>query len=236
MNGTPGSTRAATVGTHRVVPSSADHTPIRVLIVDDHLLFGQALAAALDRESDLQVVGTVSSLEDGVRVVLGEQVDVALLDYRLPGVDGVDGVHRLLAAAPSVAVVMVTASDDERVLLAAVEAGCAGFVSKTADIEHIHTAVRSAAVGEATIAPNLLPRLLARLAQRGTGVGSDLTAREREVLRHISAGRTNAEIADALHLSINTVRNHVQAVLAKLGAHSKLEAAAIAVRAGLAAP
>jgi DNA-binding NarL/FixJ family response regulator len=207
-----------------------------VLIIDDHRLFAQAMAAALDQEPELQVVEIAASLQTGVEALGREPVDVVLLDYRLPDSHGVNGIGSVLEAAPDTAVVMVTASDDERVLLAAVEAGASGFVSKTADIADIHTAVRKAAAGEASIAPNLLPRLLSRLAQRGTGVGSDLTTREREVLERISSGRTNADIARELFVSVNTVRNHVQSVLTKLGAHSKLEAAAIAVREGLVAP
>jgi DNA-binding NarL/FixJ family response regulator len=205
----------------------------RVLVVDDHRLFAQALSAALEQEPGFTPVGIAENLGAALQAVRSTEVDVVLLDYRLPDAHGVEGVSRLVAAAPGVAVVMVTASEDERVLLAAVEAGCSGFVSKTADMAEIHTAVRKAAAGEATIAPSLLPRLLARLAHRGTGLGADLTGREREVLRAISNGRTNSEIARELYLSVNTVRNHVQSVLTKLGAHSKLEAAAIAVREGL---
>jgi DNA-binding NarL/FixJ family response regulator len=208
-------------------------SPIRVLIVDDHKLFAQAMQAALQQEFGIEVVDLADSLSAGLDAVTREAVDVVLLDYRLPDAQGVEGVSRILTVSPQTAVVMVTASENERVLLAAVEAGCSGFVSKTADLAEIHNAVRKAAVGEATIAASLLPRLLSRLAQRGTGLGSDLTAREREVLRAISNGRTNAEIAQELFLSVNTVRNHVQSVLTKLGAHSKLEAAAIAVREGL---
>ncbi|MGN6609727.1 MAG: response regulator [Jatrophihabitans sp.] len=205
----------------------------RVLIVDDHKLFAQALSAALEQEPGIVTTGIAENLAAALDAVTRTPVDVVLLDYRLPDATGVEGVGRLVEAAPGIAVVMVTASEDERVLLAAVEAGCAGFVSKTADMADIHTAVRKAAAGEPTIAPSLLPRLLSRLAQRGTGLGSDLTSRERDVLRAISNGRTNSEIARELFLSVNTVRNHVQSVLTKLGAHSKLEAAAIAVREGL---
>ena len=206
---------------------------VGVLIVDDHKLFAQALSAALEKEPELSVAGIADTVAGALEALARRRVDVVLLDYRLPDAKGVDGVHRIVDASPDTAVVMVTASDDERVLLAAVEAGCSGFVSKTADILEIHNAIRKAAAGEATIAPHLLPRLLSQLAQRGTGIGSDLTAREREVLRAISNGRTNSEIAQELFLSVNTVRNHVQSVLTKLGAHSKLEAAAIAVREGL---
>ena len=208
----------------------------RVVIIDDHLLFAQALAAVLDIEDDLRVVGIGASLAEGLDLLRNQEVEVVLLDYRLPDATGLDATTAIRTLAPLVSVVMVTAVEDERILLAAMEAGCAGFVTKTADLSEVRDAVKRAAQGEASIAPALLTRLLGRLAQRGTGLGSDLTRREREVLSAITAGLSNAEIAARFVLSVNTVRNHVQSVLAKLGAHSKLEAAAIAVREGLVDP
>lgn len=209
----------------------------RVLLVDDHKLFAQALAAVLEQDSTLRVIAQASSLAEALTELERESADVILLDYRLPDSNGVDATIAIKALAPLAAVVMVTAVEDERVLLAALEAGCAGFVTKTADLVDVRDAVRRAATGESTITPMLLTRLLSRMAQQRSGsVGGDLTARENEVLRMIGAGMTNGEIAARLFLSVNTVRNHVQSVLTKLGAHSKLEAAAIAVREGLIDP
>lgn len=212
---------------------SYDQWPIRVVVIDDHRLFAQALAAVLTQDPDVRVVGIAGSLEDGIASCLAERADVVLLDYRLPDAEGTSGIQAIRQLSPLSAVVVVTAVEDENVLLQAVEAGCAGFVTKTADLTDVTNAVRRAAAGEASIAPALLSRLLGRLARRGTGFGSDLTAREREVLLAIAQGGSNSDIADALGLSVNTVRNHVQSVLSKLGAHSKLEAAAIASREGL---
>jgi DNA-binding NarL/FixJ family response regulator len=210
--------------------------PTAVLIIDDHILVAEALTAALQAQPDVLVVGHAATLGDGLKILSKEKVDVVLLDYRLPDADGVEGIRSVLAAAPAAAVVMVTATEDERVLIAAVEAGCAGFVTKTGGMTDVLDAVRRAATGEATITPSLLARLLRRLSQRGTGIGRDLTEREQEVLGAITEGLPNSEIAERLVVSVNTVRNHVQSVLAKLGAHSKLEAAAIAVREGLVQP
>lgn len=213
--------------------ATGQHRPIRVVVIDDHRLFAQAMAAVLAQDGDVKVVGIAGSVEEGVASCLSERADVVLLDYRLPDAEGTSGIQAIRQMSPLSAVVVVTAVEDEHVLLQAVEAGCAGFVTKTADLGDVTLAVRRAAAGEASIAPALLTRLLARLARRGTGFGSDLTAREREVLLAIGKGRSNSDIADQLGLSVNTVRNHVQSVLAKLGAHSKLEAAAIAAREGL---
>lgn len=212
-------------------------TPTRVLVVDDHKLFAQALAAVLEQDETLQVGAQASSLAQALEQLRREPADVVLLDYRLPDANGVEAAAAIKELVPLAAIVMVTAVEDERVLLAALEAGCAGFVTKTADLVDVRDAVRRAAGGEATITPSLLTRLLGRMAQQRSGsVGGDLTSRESEVLQMIGAGMTNSEIAERLFLSVNTVRNHVQSVLVKLGAHSKLEAAAIAVREGLINP
>ncbi|HEY3736927.1 MAG TPA: response regulator transcription factor [Jatrophihabitans sp.] len=211
--------------------------PTRVLVVDDHKLFAQALAAVLQQDAGLEVSALASSLAEALEHLRRETADVILLDYRLPDSNGVDATTAIKQLAPLASVVMVTAVEDERVLLAALEAGCAGFVTKTADLVDVRDAVRRAASGEATITPTLLTRLLGRMAQQRSGaVGGDLTTRESEVLGMIVAGMTNGDIAERLFLSVNTVRNHVQSVLSKLGAHSKLEAAAIAVREGLIDP
>jgi len=211
--------------------------PTKVLVVDDHKLFAQAMAAVLEQDEQLSIQALAGSLAEAVEHLRRQPADVVLLDYRLPDTNGVDAIAVIKNVAPLAAVVIVTAAEDERILLAALEAGCAGFVTKSADVMDVREAVQRAAAGEATITPTLLTRLLGRLAQQRSGsIGGDLTARESEVLQMIGGGLTNAEIAERLFLSVNTVRNHVQSVLAKLGAHSKLEAAAIAVREGLIDP
>jgi DNA-binding NarL/FixJ family response regulator len=133
-------------------------------------------------------------------------------------------------------VVILTAVEDEAVLAAAIEAGCAGFLTKTASVEELVGAVRQAAAGEAVISPALLVRLLPRLHRREQPTRFELTPRELDVLKLLAGGMSNAAIADDLNLSVNTVRNHVANLLMKLGVHSKLEALSVAVREGLVAP
>lgn len=212
---------------------SAERAGVRVLVVDDHLLFAQALQQALLPDEGVASVDLAASVADAVHHLGETPVDVVLLDYRLPDASGMEGIREVLRVAPTTPVVLVTAVEDEGVLLRAIEAGCTGFVLKSADLHEVREAVARAAAGEAAISPAVLRRLLARLRGREQRTGQDLSEREREVLALVVEGLPNAEIAQRLFLSVHTVRNHMQAILAKLGAHSKLEAAAIAVREGI---
>lgn len=209
--------------------------PARVLIIDDHRLFGEAVAEALLGDLSISVVAVVGSAERGIQEVTAVRPEIALVDYRLPGVSGTQLIDTIHSVSPRTSVIVITAAEQEDVLLAAVQAGCAGFITKTAGLAEMRTAVRQVAQGEAALDAGTLGRLLAQLKRRGHPRIS-LTPRERQILGAICAGRTNAEIAHQLGLSVNTVRNQVQGVLFKLGAHSKLQAAAIAVREGLAEP
>lgn len=208
---------------------------IRVLVVDDHEVFGTSLARTLADEPDLEVRGAVTTAPAALEAVEGG-MDVVLSDFRLADGDGVTLARAIIERWPHTAVVMLTASNDEAVLASALDAGCSGFVTKSEPLENVLAAVRGAAAGEAVITPALLARLLPRLASRPKGRNPDLTPREREVLALIVKGGTNREIADTLFLSLDTVRNHVASILAKLGVHSKLQAAAVATQRGLISP
>ena len=208
---------------------------VRVLVVDDHEVFGTSLARTLDDEPDIDVVGSVTGVAQALDII-EHGVDVVLSDFRLTESDGVRFAQLVRERWPDVKVVMLTASNDEAVLAAALDAGCAGFVTKAESLTTVIGAIRGAASGEAVITPSLLARLLPRLAHRGRGPNPDLTKREQEVLRLIVQGKTNQEIADVLFLARDTVRNHVASILSKLGVHSKLQAAAIAVQRGLVEP
>lgn len=208
---------------------------IRILVVDDHEVFGTSLTRTLADEPDLAVRGAVTTVPAALEAVEGG-VDVVLSDFRLADGDGVTLARMIIERSPSTAVVMLTASNDEAVLASALDAGCSGFVTKSEPLENVLAAVRGAAAGEAVITPALLARLLPRLASRPKGRNPDLTPREREVLTLIVKGGSNREIADALFLSLDTVRNHVASILGKLGVHSKLQAAAVATQRGLISP
>ena len=206
---------------------------IRVLIVDDHEVLASSLAKTLDIEPDLRSVGVAGSLKQAAELIRTSAPDVLLLDHRLPDGDGVAAIGQLRELRPSMAVIVLTASPSEHLMVAAVEAGVSGFLSKTRSLAEVTSAVRAAAVGEAVISPEMLARLLPRLGGTGQVGAPTLTEREREILGLIAQGLSNAAIAERLVVSVNTVRNHVANLLAKLGARSKLEALSIAIRDGL---
>ena len=209
---------------------------LSVILVDDHALFSQSLSLVLESYPDINIQGRADTLTAGVSLVARHQPDVVLMDYRLPDGDGVAGAHRVKEVSPQSKVVILTAIEDETVLAAAIEAGCAGFITKTSSVDDLVAAVRQAAAGEAVITPSLLVRLLPRLHRREQPTRFDLTPRELDVLKLLATGLSNAAIAEELSLSVNTVRNHVANLLMKLGVHSKLEALSVAVREGLVAP
>lgn len=210
-----------------------DASPIRVLIVDDHEMFASSLSKILGDEDDLDIVGEVGTLKAAMEVAAATKPDVVLLDHRLPDGDGIDIIGDLLDITPAPQVVMLTASTADHVLIAAMESGAAGFIDKTRSLSDVMAAVRSAAAGEALVSPRLLARLLPRLRRHEADPMWSLTEREREVLSCLAEGQSNAEIAKTMTLSVHTVRNHVANLSTKLGAHSKLEVLAIAIREGL---
>jgi DNA-binding NarL/FixJ family response regulator len=195
-------------------------------------MFAASLAQALQSESDLLVVGQGTSITEAQNLMASTAPDVVLLDHRLPDGDGVGAIPGLHRIRPSAKIVVLTATASDRVLVAAMEAGAAGFIAKTQRLDDVIDGVRAAAQGESVVSAKLLTRLLPRL-HRQSGGGAELTEREREILDLLARGLSNADIAQQLTISVHTVRNHVANLSAKLGAHSKLEVLSIAVREGL---
>lgn len=214
-------------------PTTHHVVPITVVIVDDHQMFAQSLARLLGDERDIDVVATVADPDDVLGVLGQHHPQVVLLDQQMPGRTGVEVARQIKHAVPETMVVMLTGAAEDRVLLGAIDAGCSGFLTKDIVASEVVRAVRLAAAGEVLIPPALLARLLPQLNRAHRGIGADLSARELEVLELVATGAANKAIAAQLFLSVNTVRNHVQQILVKLGAHSKLEAVATAVREGI---
>lgn len=213
---------------------------ISVLIVDDQELIRSGLRGILHTRYGFEVVGECA---DGAMVpaaVASLQPDVVLMDVRMPGVDGVTATERLRRDAGSPPVLILTTFDDDEVLAGALRAGASGFLLKGVPADDLQRAVRAVAVGEAWLDPAVTGRVLStyRTAQPphdATRLGV-LTARERDVLALVGAGRTNAEIAAELVLGAGTIKTHVNHVFAKLGLRDRAAAIVLAFDTGLVAP
>ena len=207
--------------------------PITVVLCDDHVVFTQGLKAVLDREDDIVVVGSVTTVAEVLDLVDRTPPQVVLVDYDLPDGDGVGATRSLKASHQDVQVVMLTSFATDEILMAAIDAGCSGFVTKHSAASAVTGAIRQAAVGDVVISAPTLRKLLPALKPTHRGLGADLTARELEILELLAEGASGRSIASRLYLSANTVRNHAQSILDKLGVHSRLEAVAVAVQEGI---
>ncbi len=213
---------------------------IRVLLADDHGLVRAGLARLIDSEPDLSVVGEAGTGRDAVELTRRLAPDVALLDIRMPVMDGIEATRRIVAASQT-RVVILTVFDLDDYVYAALQAGASGFLLKDAPPDQMLAAIRVAAAGEALIAPSITRRLLSEFARLGSAAQSvpgvdSLTDREREVLVHMAAGLTNAEIAATMYLGEATVKTHVGRVLAKLQARDRVQAVIAAYDSGLVRP
>jgi DNA-binding NarL/FixJ family response regulator len=207
--------------------------PIRVLVVDDHSVFCDALATMLSVEPDIEVVGKGGSARDAIEMTNALLPDVVLLDVHMPDGSGVEAAAGIKKLLPKTQVVILTSDEEESVLRSAVQAGVTGYLSKHESAPAVIQAVRSAARGESLIAPYMLARLLHGMQRPAEPSRTGpLTRRELEVLQELALGRDSETISQGLKMSTNTVRTHVQNILSKLHVHSKLEAVSRAVREG----
>lgn len=213
--------------------------PIRVLVVDDHDLFRMGLASLLSEQEDIAVVAQASNGANGVRLARELRPGVILMDLRMPCIDGVDAIRAIVKRDPSARVIALTVSIGEADVAAAVLAGACGYLVKDAPMDNVVLAVRAAARGASWLSPGAASVLMERLRSQYvepepevSGAGS-LSPREREVLRLVSRGMENSEIASALQISPRTAKNHVSSILGKLGLTNRIEAATYAVRRGL---
>ena len=210
-----------------------DADDLRVVLIDDHELVAEALQVAL-RSRGIEVVARAGSLAEGASLVAEHRPSVVLLDFRLPDGDGIAGLQVIEATAPGTPVLVVTAVADERTAVDVLAAGAVGYLTKDVPIAELVDAVHAAGRGESVIPAHLHAAVIGRLRAPSTAVIS-LTGKEQETLALLARGLGIAEIAAALFVSRNTARKHVQSVLVKLGAHTQLEAVAVARRLGLVA-
>jgi response regulator RpfG family c-di-GMP phosphodiesterase/DNA-binding CsgD family transcriptional regulator len=214
-------------------PDAEDAARIRVLVVDDHEIFAESLVRLLGVDAGIKVVGRASSVAEAVREAVAYAPDVVLMDYELPDGTGIAATRQVRAALPRCKVVMLTGRSDEYALAQAVDAGCVGFVTKGEGSDTLIAAVKRAHADEPLSPLGELVPMLQDLRRTNRGLGSALGPRELEILGLVAEGLSNKDIAGQLTVSVNTVRNHVQNLLRKLNAHSKLEAIATAVREGI---
>jgi NarL family two-component system response regulator LiaR len=208
---------------------------IRILIIDDHIVVRRGLRALLATETDIEVVGEAEGGARGVELALRLQPDVVLMDLVMPGMDGTEAIRRIRAQAPTVRVLALTSFGIDGKLFPALDAGAVGYLLKDATAEDLVRSIRSAAADQATLHPAVAGRILRK--SRGaptTPPAQRLTARETEVLGQLAKGLANEDIADALVISVATVRTHVSNVLAKLNVDNRTQAALYALREGLA--
>ncbi len=214
--------------------------PIILLVCDDHKILTDALAMVIDRDPALEMPARpVHTPDEAVRLSGEHHPDVVLMDVKFRGaMNGIEATRRIKTASPETKVIIMTAHEDEGLMLEAVEAGASGFMTKTEAAADVLSAIKAAADGEVLIDPSTLTRLLHQVAgQRqarrdATQRLSTLTDREFEILQRLAAGARNDAIARRLKISPQTVQTHIRNILAKLDVHSKLEAVALAVKNG----
>lgn len=214
-------------------------TMIRVLIADDQAVVRGGLAMIMEAQPDIEVAGTASDGLEAVEMVGALDPDVVLMDIRMPVVDGIEATRRIVSgSARSRVLVLTTYGLDENVY-AALKAGAAGFMVKTDSPERLVEAVRVIASGESLLGPEITRRLIERFLagpapnQPSLPVVATLTDRELEVLKLMTRGQSNAEIARALYVSEGTIKTHVARILSKLGLRDRVQAVVFAYEAGL---
>jgi DNA-binding NarL/FixJ family response regulator len=209
--------------------------PIRVIVADDHPMFRAGVVASLAAQPDIRVVGEGESAADAVKLVERHNPDVALLDIAMPG-GGLTAARDISASSPATRVVMLTVSEDEDDLLAAMKAGASGYVLKGAAATELVSVLRTVSAGEVYVAPGLAWGLLREMSRPKSAPLDELSAREREVLELVAAGLSNQEIGDRLSLAEKTIKHYMTSILSKLRVRSRVEAALLAYREGMAPP
>ena len=215
--------------------------PIRVLIVDDHVLFREGVHAILKSVPDIEIVGEAGTGQEALALASDLIPDVILMDIQMPDLNGVEATRRILETQPDSGIIIVTMLEDDDSLFSAMQAGARGYVLKGADKAEMLKSIRAVAEGEALFGPAIATRLLNLFQDNRPQSKSasslplfpDLTEREREILACIARGDTNVEIAERLTISLKTVRNHVSSIFNKLQVTNRAQAVIRARDAGL---
>ncbi|MBC7938437.1 MAG: response regulator transcription factor [Chitinophagaceae bacterium] len=204
-----------------------EHAPYRILIADDHPIVRMGLASMVAARAELELVGQAESGEAAVQQYLQLQPDVVLMDLRMPGVDGVAAIKAIRARDPAARIIILTTFDGEEDIYRGLRAGAKAYLLKDAPHDQIIDCIQAVMRGQHVLPAPVALKLAGRLE------GEELSRRELEVLRQMATGKSNKEIARITNITEGTVKFHVTAVMAKLGAKSRTEAVAVAIRRGL---
>ncbi|AFU02249.1 response regulator [Nocardia brasiliensis] len=216
--------------------------PIRVLIADDEALVRAGFRVLVESAPDLSVLGEAGNGGEAVRLARQLRPDVVLMDIRMPIMDGLEAMRHLAADADGPRVLIVTTFDQDEHVFQALRSGASGFLLKDSPPEQLLHAIRVVAAGDALLTPSITRRMISAFARRPAALTAlpdgpaALTGREREVLEHVAAGRSNAEIAATLHLSVATVKTHVGRLLAKLSVRDRAQLVVLAYESGIVTP
>jgi DNA-binding NarL/FixJ family response regulator len=213
--------------------------PLRVLLVDDHILFRTGVKAVLASRSDMEVVGEAGDGLEAVALARETMPDVILMDIKMPGCNGLEATRRIKREMPYVKVFMLTVSDSDEHLLEAIKSGAQGYLTKDLKAHQLFDALEGVARGEAAFSGVIAAKILREFEKTGRGTDEELptteplTERETEVLQLVAEGKSNQEIAQSLVISESTVKNHLRNILGKLHLRNRIQAAVYAVRQGL---
>jgi DNA-binding NarL/FixJ family response regulator len=200
---------------------------IKILIVDDHHIVRQGLAALLKTVPGFSIAAEASDGEQAVELHRKHKPDVTLMDLRLPKMNGVDAIAKIREGAPAARIIVLTTFDGDEDIYRALQAGAKGYLLKGMDLAELTEAIRSVHAGRTRIPPRVAEKLAERMS------GASLTARELEVLQLIVAGKSNRDIGTALFISEATVKTHVNSLLSKLGVEDRTQAATTALQRGI---
>ena len=208
---------------------------VRILVADDHPLTRDGIKAALALDAELEVVGEASDGQEAVDLAEQIQPDVVLMDVRMPVLGGIGATQTISRTVPNARVVMLTVEETQARVGEAIQAGAAGYLLKDIDARELARAVHLAAEGSAVIHPSLTRQFIEEIRQltRGEQSVSSLSAREVEVLQMIAYGSTNREVAEALHISPQTVKTYLERIFTKLGVSDRTRAVAVALKHGI---